>query len=84
MNIDPNEKDPFILLSSIAKKGPSSFVFEPLYERDFSILDIINFRKFLKLTTREFAYIFEISQSSINALERKRFIKKIRNHCKIS
>ena len=70
--IDPAEKDPFVLLSAIGRKGPSSFVFYPIFERPISVEEVIAFRKELKLTTREFAYIFEISQSSLNALERKR------------
>ena len=72
MGIDPNEKDPIILLSTIGRKGPSSFIFYPLFERTVSAEDIIKFRKSLGLTTREFSEIFEISQSSLNALERNR------------
>ncbi len=70
--IDPAEKDPFILLSTIGRKGPSSFVFYPIFERLISVGEVIAFRKALKFTTREFAYVFEISQSSLNALERGR------------
>lgn len=72
MGIDPSEKDPMILLSTIGKKGPSSFIFYPVFERDLSVKDVIDFRKYLDLTTREFAQVFEISQSSLNALERNR------------
>ncbi|NGX41658.1 MAG: hypothetical protein KR126chlam4_01502 [Candidatus Anoxychlamydiales bacterium] len=72
MKIDPMEDNPLVLLSTIGKRGPSSFVFEPIYERLFTIQDVLDFRKLLKLTTREFAHIFEISQASLNALERKR------------
>ncbi len=70
--IDPEEKDPFTLLSAIGKRGPSSFVFYPIFERSISVEKVIAFRQALKLTTREFAHLFELSQSSINALERKR------------
>ncbi len=72
MKIDPKEKNPLILLATIGKRGPSSFVFEPIYKRLFHTKDIINFRKSLNFSTREFSYIFEISQSALNALERKR------------
>lgn len=70
--IDPNEDDPLILLSTIGKRGPSSFIFEPLYERSIYAETVIQFRHSLKLTTREFAEVFEISQAALNALERKR------------
>jgi HipA-like protein len=70
--IDPKEKDPFVLLSAIGRRGPSSFVFYPIFERPISTEDVIAFRKTLKLTTREFAYIFEIAHSSFNTLARKK------------
>jgi HipA-like protein len=76
MNIDPKEDNPLVLLSTIGKRGPSSFVFEPIYERLFSVQDVLDFRKLLKFTTREFSYVFEISQASLNALERKRYSGK--------
>lgn len=72
MGIDPKERDPLILLSTIGSKGPSSFIFYPIYNRDISSKDIIEFRKKLKLTTREFAAVFEFSQTSLNALENDR------------
>lgn len=72
MGIDPEEQDRLILLSTIGNKGPSSFVFVPVFERVFTVDDVIEFRKSLGMTTREFAQVFEISQASLNALERKR------------
>ncbi len=72
MGIDPNEKDPFILLSTIGSKGPSSFIFHPIFKRDITPKDIVEFRHMLGLTTREFAAVFEFSQNSLNALERGR------------
>src|SRR5262245_48095575 len=45
MGIDPKEKDPLILLSSIGKKGPSSFIFSPLFERNMKPDDLIKFRE---------------------------------------
>ena len=70
--IDPKEQDPFILLSTIGKRGPSSFVCSALYDREITPEDLIEFRDSLGLTTREFAKVFEFSQTSINALERGR------------
>jgi len=72
MNIDSTENDPFILLSTIGKRGPSSFVFSPIFERKVSAEELIKFRESLGLTTREFATVFEFSQASLNALERNR------------
>ena len=52
MGVDPAENDPFILLSTIGKKGPSSFMFSPIFERKIKGEDLVNFRKSLGLTTR--------------------------------
>lgn len=74
MGVDPKERDPIILLSTIGRKGPSSFIFYPIYERKVTAEDVIKFRESLGLTTREFAAVFELSQSSLNALERDRIL----------
>ena len=72
MGIDPKEQDPFILLSTVGSKGPSSFIFYPIFKRDIASQNIVEFRNMLGLTTREFAAIFEFSQNSLNAFERGR------------
>jgi HipA-like protein len=74
MGIDPKERDPLILLCTIGRKGPSSFIFYPIFERRITNEDVIKFRKSLGLTTREFAAVFEFSQTSLNALERNRIL----------
>lgn len=74
MGIDPNERDPIILLSTIGRKGPSSFIFYPFFERKITSEDVIKFRESLGFTTRDFSVIFEVSQSSLNALERNRIV----------
>lgn len=74
MGIDPKERDPIILLSTIGRKGPSSFIFYPIFERKVTAENVIKFRESLGLTTREFSAIFEFSQSSLNALERNRIL----------
>lgn len=71
MGIDSKEKDPIILLSTIGKRGASSFVFEPIYEHSFTAQDVIEFRKSLGFTTREFAHVFDVALSSLNILETK-------------
>jgi len=70
MNIDPSEKNPFVLLATIGSRGPSSFIFAPVYHHSLSSKAVQEFRKQLGLTTREFAHIFEITQASLSALER--------------
>jgi len=70
VGIDPGEENPLVLLSTIGAKGPSSFIFSPLFERDVKPEEVVKFRKLLGLTTREFGRVFEFSQTSLNALER--------------
>lgn len=72
MGIDPKERDPLILLSTIGSKGPSSFIFYPFFERKVASQDLIKFREYLRLTTREFAAVFEFSQASLSAFEKNR------------
>jgi HipA-like protein len=72
MGIEYDENNLLILLSTIGKRGPSSFVFEPVFERSFTVQEVIEFRNSLGFTTREFAQVFEIHQASLNALERRR------------
>lgn len=40
--ISPTEKNPIILLGSIGKRGPSSFIFEPVYYLNFPKLHFGN------------------------------------------
>jgi HipA-like protein len=72
MGIDPKERNPFILLSTVGSKGPSSFIFHPIFKREITPKEIVEFRHMLGFTTREFAAVFEFSQNSLNALERGR------------
>lgn len=67
INID--EKDSFIILSTIAHRGPSSFIFEPLFEDVFTSKDLLAFRKALGLTVKEFATCFEFSPAAITRIE---------------
>lgn len=72
MGISVDEKDPFLLLTTIAHRGPSSFIFEPFYEEIFSFEDLIKFRKSLGLSTKEFALCFDCSFAAIHRIEKKR------------
>jgi len=69
VGISKDEEDPLILLSTIASRGPSSFLFKPIYSEDFSGSDLKKFRLSLGLTTREFADCFDFSQPGITRVE---------------
>lgn len=69
VGISPDEKNPLILLSTIGSRGPSSFLFKPIYLENFSGLDLKNFRKHLGLSVREFAMCFDFSPPGITRVE---------------
>ena len=69
VGIDVSETNPLILLSTIAKRGPSSFIFEPIYARGIDPHQLKHFREMLNLTAREFAVCFSISLASLNRIE---------------
>ncbi len=69
--ISVDEIDPFILLTTIAHRGPSSLIFEPLYEDVFTGEDLLAFRKVLKLSVLEFAACFDFSPAALTRIERK-------------
>ena len=65
-----SEKDPFVLLLKLAKKGPSSFIFLPaLKEEDFDGGDMRRLRQNLQLSVRDFASLFDISPATIYRVE---------------
>jgi HipA-like protein len=67
--IDVHETDPFVLLTTIGKRGPSSFVFEGKRQNTFSALDLKVFRQELGLTIREFAIGFSIAEKTLASIE---------------
>ncbi len=67
--ISPSEKSPVILLGTIGRRGPSSFVFEPVLLDSFSASDIIQFRKSLGLSRNEFSLAFDFNEQTIQRLE---------------
>ncbi len=76
LEISEQENDPFVLLCTIGKKGPSSFIFEPLFLEHFSPADLKKFREELGLTLREFASLFDLSFSHLQRIESKKFSGK--------
>ena len=67
--VDVDEQDPLVLLGSIGRRGPSSFIYETVYETPFTSQGLKNFRHDLGLTTREFATCFDLTQSTLIKLE---------------
>lgn len=68
--ISSEETNPLILLSTIAHRGPSSFIFEQLYNEEFPATELFVFRKRLGLSVRDFATCFDFSPSAITRIER--------------
>src|SRR5271170_4855455 len=54
-NISSEERNPIILLGAIGRRGPSSFVFEPVYENTFSAQEITKLRVELGISQHDFA-----------------------------
>ena len=70
--ISPDEKDPIILLGTIGKRGPSSFVFEFVYSSEFNPCDIVKLREQLQLSQHDFSEAFDISKSTLQRIEAKK------------
>lgn len=70
VGIDVDETDPFVLLTTIGKRGPSSFVFEGKREQTFDGKSLRVFREELQLTTKEFSIGFSIAEKTLISIER--------------
>lgn len=67
--ISPDEKNLIILLGFIGKRGPSSFIFEPIYHNKFNPADITALRKKLDITQHDLAIAFDINKTTLQRLE---------------
>jgi HipA-like protein len=67
--ISPEEENPLVLLATIGRRGPSSFVFEPMWGDTFSGKDLKRFREKFGLSTRDFGLSFGIPQATIVRIE---------------
>lgn len=67
--ISPNEKNPIILLGSIGKRGPSSFIFELVYNAEFDPVEIKNLRSALQISQYDIAQAFDVSQITLQRIE---------------
>jgi len=67
--ISPSEKNPIILLGAIGKRGPSSFIFEPVYRSYFDYNEIVKLRTELDISQDDLAKAFEIRKSTLQRIE---------------
>jgi transcriptional regulator with XRE-family HTH domain len=67
------EENPIVLLSTIGSRGPSSFIFEPLFKERFTSEDLKNYREELGLSIREFSGLFSISPGHLQRIEAHKF-----------
>ncbi len=68
--ISVNEKNVIILLGTIGRRGPSNFVFEPVYNDDENIVSQWkNFRKSLDLSFQDVAEAFDLNLLSLKKIE---------------
>lgn len=67
--ISVSEKNPIILLGTIGKRGPSSFIFELVYQDKFMSDRIIELREKLQITQHDLAEAFDISKVTLQRIE---------------
>ena len=67
--ISPNEQNPIILLGAIGHRGPSSFIFEPVYDNQFTAKDIKKIRKQIGLSQHDLAVALNISIATLARIE---------------
>lgn len=67
--ISPNEKNLIILLGTIGKRGPSSFIFEPVYKNGFSIDEVAKLRAQLQITQHDLANALDLSELTLQKIE---------------
>lgn len=61
--------DPIVLVSTIGKRGPSSFIFEPIFKNDFSWEIVESFMSMFNLSVNDLATIFGVSPSIISKIK---------------
>jgi len=67
--ISPNEANLIVLLGAIGKRGPSSFIFEPVYTNEFGPNEITKLRENLCITQYDFAEAFDINKATLQRVE---------------
>ncbi|MGK5085184.1 helix-turn-helix transcriptional regulator [Bdellovibrionota bacterium FG-1] len=74
VGISLNEKNPIVLLTTIGRKGPSTFVFEPVPLERFDSSQLIRIKKELGLSRYELARAFGLSVITVNRVEQNKSI----------
>jgi len=70
--ISPDEKNLIILLATIGRRGPSSFVFEPVFiPLEDTVEELKQFRRDLELTRYDFAMAFGFAEITIDKVEKR-------------
>ena len=69
MGIELDERDPIVLLSTLGRRGPSCFVFEPVERHEFTGKDAAEFRASLGLSLRDFGALFDFSPYTLQKIE---------------
>ncbi len=67
--ISVNEENQIILLISIGKRGPSTFIFEPVYLNTFNFNDVKNFRETHQISIHDLALALDLNQPTLQRLE---------------
>ncbi len=67
--IDPDEKDFFILLTTIGRRGPSTFIFEAAMGNAYNSESVKKFRENSGLSQREFGLLLGLAHVTLIRLE---------------
>ncbi len=67
--ISVDEKNPIVLLVSIGRKGPSTFIFEPIVRNEFTKEDVKKFRDNLSISIQDLALAFDLNWPTLQRLE---------------
>jgi len=71
--IDPEERNTIILLGSIGRRGPSTFVFDKVYKDDFNVsTELKRVRTELKLSHADLGAAFDINHITLLRIEKGR------------
>lgn len=67
--ISVDEKNLIVLLGAIGRRGPSSFIFEAVYESQFNIAEWIKWREALGISQHDVALAFDVSKVTLQRIE---------------
>lgn len=67
--ISIDEVNPIILLVSIGRKGPSTFIFEPIIKNEFTKNEVKEFRDRLGISLQDLALAFDFNWPTLQRLE---------------